>query len=269
MCKVIAVCGYKGGVAKTTSAVNIGIGMADMGKKVLLIDMDAQGDMTKSLGVDNPEKLDKTIAEAIAASAELDEDDPGSFDPEIWIMHNEEGVDFVPANNRLAAVEKQLVGEDGGDSILKIYVDSLRDDYDYIILDSKPAMVTLAANVLVAADTVIIPVLCEYLPLTDVDAAIRTVNKIRQRRNHNLKIDGLFLTMVDDRTTLSKEIEKGIHQCIEEKWNGKASLYKTRIPRSVRVAEAPLLGVSLYRHDPKGKATKAYRDLTREVLANG
>ncbi|MCR4907761.1 MAG: ParA family protein [Lachnospiraceae bacterium] len=267
MCKVIAVCGYKGGVAKTTSAVNIGIEMANMGKKVLLIDMDAQGDMTKSLGVDNPEKLEKTIAEAIAASAELDEDDPGPFNPDIWIMHNDEGVDFVPANNRLAAVEKQLVGEDGGDSILKIYVDSLRDDYDYIILDSKPAMVTLAANVLVAADTVIIPVLCEYLPLTDVDAAIRTINKIRQRRNHNLKIDGLFLTMVDDRTTLSKEIERGLNQCIEEKWKGKARLYKTRIPRSVRVAEAPLLGVSLYRHDPKGKAAQAYKALTKEVLA--
>ncbi len=267
MCKVIAVCGYKGGIAKTTSAVNIGVEMANLGNKVLLVDMDAQGDMTKSLGVENPEKLDKTIAEALAACVELDEDDPGGFDPTVWIIHGEEGVDFVPANNRLAAVEKQLVGEDGGDSILKIFVDSLRDDYDYIILDSKPAMVTLASNVLVAADTVILPVLCEYLPLTDVDAAIRTISKIKQRRNHNLKIDGMFLTMVDDRTTLSKEIERGLNQCIEEKWKGKARLYKTRIPRSIRVAEAPLLGVSLYRHDPKGKAAQAYRELTKEVLA--
>lgn len=266
MCKVIAVSSYKGGVAKTTSAVNIGIEMANLGKKVLLIDMDAQGDMTKSLGIKNPEKLEKTIAEAIADVAGMDEDELDALDPKEWIMTSPEGVDFVPANSRLAAVEKQLVGEDGGDSILKIYVDLLRDDYDYIILDSKPAMVVLAANVLVAADSVIIPVLSEYLPLTDVDAAIKTITKMRQRRNHFLKIDGLFLTMVDDRTNLSKEIERGIVDCIEDRWKGKAKLYNTRIPRSVKVAEAPLLGVSIYKHDPKGKATEAYRALTREVM---
>ena len=264
MCKVIAVSNYKGGVAKTTSAVNIGIEMANLGKKVLLIDVDAQGDLTKSLGIGNPEKLDLTLSEAIAEVAGLENDEFDDFNPHKWILSSDEGVDFVPSNSRLAAVEKQLVGEDGGDSILKMYVDRLRDDYDFIILDSKPAMVTLAANVLVAADTVLIPVLCEYLPLTDVDAAIKTINKMRQRRNYHLKVEGLFLTMADERTTLTKEIKRAI----EERWRGKAHVYSTIIPRSVRVAEAPLLGKSLYKHDPKGKATEAYRALTREVLAN-
>ena len=262
MCKVIAVSSYKGGVAKTTSAVSIGIEMAHLGKKVLLIDIDAQGDLTKSLGIGNPEKLDLTLAEVIAEVAGMDDDELNSFDPHKWIMKSEEGVDFIPGNSRLAAVEKQLVGEDAGDSILKIYVDSIRDEYDYIILDTKPAMVLLASNALIASDTVIIPVLCEYLPLTDIDAEINTINKIRKRRNHYLKVDGLFLTMVDDRTTLSKEVENAM----VERWEGQAHIYKTKIPRSVRVAEAPLLGVSLYKHDPKGKATEAYRALTREVL---
>ena len=240
--------------------------MANLGKKVLLIDVDAQGDLTKSLGVKNPETLEKTIAEAISEVAGMDDEDFDDFDPHEWIMRNDEGVDFVPANSRLAGVEKQLIGDDGGDTILKLYVDSLRDDYDYIILDTKPAMVMLAASVLIAADSVIIPVLCEYLPLTDVDAAMKVIKKVRRRRNHHLRVDGLFLTMVDERTSLSKEVVEGINRGIETHWKGDARLFKTRIPRSVRVAEAPLEGISLYRHDPKGKATEAYRALTKEVL---
>ncbi len=260
MCKVIAVSSYKGGVAKTTSTLCLGLEMANHGKKVLLVDIDAQGDLTKCLGIGNPEKLDLTLAEAIAEVANLEED--MEFDPHKWIIKSEEGVDFIPGNSRLAAVEKQLVGEEAGDSILKMYVDSIRDEYDYIILDTKPAMVVLATNALVAADSVVIPVLCEYLPLTDVDAEIKTINKIRKRKNHFLKVDGLFLTMVDDRTVQTKEVENALH----ERWDGIEHIYKTRIPRCVRVAEAPMLHKSLYKHDPKGKASEAYRALTKEVL---
>ena len=263
MCKVIAVSSYKGGVAKTTSAVNIGIGMAEKGKKVLLLDVDPQGDLTKSLGIQDPEKLGITLADVLAEVYNLeDEEEESSFGSGDWILQSDEGVDFIPANSRLASVEKQLIGEDGGEFILKMYVDRLRDQYDYIILDSKPAMVMLATSVLTAADMVIIPVLSEYLPMADINAAIRIIKKIKGRLNRSLEIGGMFLTMVDERTTLAKEVEREI----QESYRGFAKLYSTKIPRSVRVAEAPGLGCSIYRHDPRGKAARAYRSLTEEVM---
>ncbi|MCR5324247.1 MAG: ParA family protein [Lachnospiraceae bacterium] len=257
MCKVIAVSGLKGGISKTTSSMNIGIGLARAGKKVMLLDIDPQGDLTKSLGIAEPEKIDYTLTKALVAV--VNEDD---VEADKGILHHDEGVDFIPANSSLASLEKELGNTPGGDTVLRDYVDLLRERYEYIIIDSKPAMVTLSVNVLAAADIVLIPVLSEYLPVTDIEATVMSIRLVQRRINKKLKIGGIFLTMVDDRTNLAKEVENQI----KDAYVGNVRIFDTKIPRSVRVAEAPVLGESIYKYDPKGKATKAYAALTREVL---
>ena len=260
MCKVIAVSCSKGGVGKTTSAVNIGIGLVYSGKKVLLLDVDGQGDLSKSLGVENPESLDYTIARAMVAVANGEEADPRE-----GIMTHMEGVDFLPANSKLSVLDKDLGSIPGSDTVLKDLVDCLKPDYDYIILDSKPAHVALSVNVLAASDYVLIPVLSEYLPCTDIEQTVLNVRLIQRRLNRDLKIGGIFFTMVDDRTLLSREVEKQI----KEAYIGNVKIFDTKIPRSVRVAESSALGESIYRHDPHGKAAEAYKALTKEVLSYG
>ena len=257
MCKVIAVSCSKGGVGKTTSAVNIGIGLAYSGKRVLLLDVDGQGDLSKSLGVEDPETIDYTIARAMVAVANGDDADPRE-----GILTHDEGVDFLPANSRLSALDKDLGSIPGSDTVLKDLVECLKDDYDYILLDSKPAQVALSVNVLAASDYVLIPVLSEYLPGTDIEQTVMGIRLVQRRLNKKLKIGGIFFTMVDDRTLLSKEVEKQIRDA----YIGNVRIFDTRIPRSVRVAESAALGESIFRHDPNGKAAKAYAALTREVL---
>ena len=257
MCKVIAVSCSKGGVGKTTSAVNIGIGLAYSGRRVLLLDVDGQGDLSKSLGVEDPETLDYTIARAMVAVANGDDADPRE-----GILTHDEGVDFLPANSRLSVLDKDLGSIPGSDTVLKDLVDCLKDDYDYILLDSKPAHVALSVNVLAASDYVLIPVLSEYLPGTDIEQTVMGIRLVQRRLNKKLKIGGIFFTMVDDRTLLSKEVEKQIRDA----YIGNVRIFETKIPRSVRVAESAALGESIFRHDPNGKAARAYAALTREVL---
>ena len=257
MCKVIAVSCSKGGVGKTTSAVNIGIGLAYSGRRVLLLDVDGQGDLSKSLGVEDPETLDYTIARAMVAVANGDDADPRE-----GILTHDEGVDFLPANSRLSVLDKDLGSIPGSDTVLRDLVECLKDDYDYILLDSKPAHVALSVNVLAASDYVLIPVLSEYLPGTDIEQTVMGIRLVQRRLNKKLKIGGIFFTMVDDRTLLSKEVEKQIRDA----YIGNVRIFDTRIPRSVRVAESAALGESIFRHDPNGKAAKAYAALTREVL---
>ena len=256
MCKVIAISCSKGGVGKTTSTANIGIGLAYSGKKVLLLDVDGQGDLSKALGVQNPEILEKTLARAMVAVANGEE-----IDPREGILHHEEGVDFLPANSSLSALDKELGSIPGSDTVLKDLVDVFREDYDYILLDSKPAHVALSVNVLASSDLVMIPVLSEYLPSTDIEQTVLNVRLIQRRLNKRLKIGGIFFTMVDDRTLLAKEVE----QQIKEAYIGNVRIFDTKIPRSVRVAETSAMGVSIYKHDPKGRAAEAYRSLTKEV----
>lgn len=257
MCNVIAISANKGGVAKTTSAVNIGVGLARYGRKVLLLDIDPQADLTKSLGIKDPEKLAYTLTDALVAIVNDDE-----FDPAEGIIHHDEGVSIMPVNSTIISLEKELGRIPGGETVLRDYVDVQRDYYDYIIIDSKPAMAVLSVNVLAAADMVLIPVLSEYLPVTDIEASILSIRLVRRRINRGLKIGGIFLTMVDSRTNIAKEAEKGVREAYE----GSIKIFDARIPRSVRVAEAPILGVSIYRHDPFGKAAEAYEELTREVM---
>ena len=257
MCKVIAVSCSKGGVGKTTSAVNIGIGLAYSGRRVLLLDGDGQGDLSKSLGVEDPESLDYTIARAMVAVANGDDADPRE-----GILTHDEGVDFLPANSRLSVLDKDLVSIPWSDTVLKDLVECLKDDYDYILLDSKPAHVALSVNVLAASDYVLIPVLSEYLPGTDIEQTVMGIRLVQRRLNKKLKIGGIFFTMVDDRTLLSKEVEKQIRDA----YIGNVRIFETKIPRSVRVAESAALGESIFRHDPNGKAARAYAALTREVL---
>ena len=258
MCKVIAISCSKGGVGKTTSTVNIGIGLARSGKKVLLMDVDGQGDLTKSLGIKDPEKLDFTVARAMVAVANGDD-----CDPREGILTHDEGVDFIPANSRLSVLDMELGRVPGSDTVLRDLVDCLKDDYDYILLDSKPAHVSLSINVLAASDYVLIPVLSEFLPSTDIEQTVLNVRLIQRRLNKHLKIGGIFFTMVDERTILSKEMEKRV----KDAYIGSVRIFDTRIPRSVRVAESSSLGESIYKYEPYGKAAMAYRALTGEVLS--
>ena len=259
MCKVIAISSNKGGVAKTTSTLNLGIGLARKGKKVLLIDVDGQADLTKCLGVKDPEKLNYTLTDALQAI--VNEENP---DPEAGIMHHDEGVDFIPGKSTLAVLDKELGNIPGGDTVLKDYVDMLRGNYEYILIDSKPAMVTLSVNVMAAADLVLIPVVTEYLPITDIEATILSIRLVQRRINRKLKIEGILLTKVKSRTILAREAEEAVREAYEKN----IKVFDAKIPLSTKVAEAPALGISIYRYDPHGKASEAYESLTREVLAN-
>ena len=196
-----------------------------------------------------------------ALQAIINEEDP---DPTAGILHHDEGVDFVPGKSTLAALDKELGNIPGGDTVLKDYVDMLRDSYEYILIDSKLAMVTLSVNVMAAADSVLIPVVTEYLPITDIEATILSVRLVQRRINRKLKIEGILLTKVKSRTILAREAEEAVRNAYENN----IRIFDSKIPLSTRVAETPALGISIYRYDPHGKAAEAYESLTREVLAN-
>ena len=189
-----------------------------------------------------------------ALQAIINEEDP---DPTAGILHHDEGVDFVPGKSTLAVLDKELGNIPGGDTVLKDYVDMLRDSYEYILIDSKLAMVTLSVNVMAAADSVLIPVVTEYLPITDIEATILSVRLVQRRINRKLKIEGILLTKVKTRTILAREAEEAVRDAYEKN----IRIFDSKIPLSTRVAETPALGISIYRYDPHGKAAEAYESL--------
>ena len=201
MCKVISIVNQKGGCSKTTSAVNIGIGLANAGKKVVLIDADAQGSLTASLGFQKPDELKVTLATIMAKTINEEEIDLSKV-----ILHHEEGVDLVPGNIELSGLEVQLSNVLSRELILKEFVDSLRDSYDYILIDCAPSLGMMTINALVAADEVIIPVQAAYLPVKGLQQLMKTINMVKRRLNKKLQIDGILLAMVDYRTTFARNI---------------------------------------------------------------
>lgn len=261
MCKVIAVCNQKGGVAKTTTTVNLGIGLAGEGQRVLLIDNDAQGSLTASLGIQDPDSLDYTLATVMGKIINGEE-----LKPELGIIQHHEGIDLMPGNIELSGMELTLVGVMRREFILAEYVERVRDKYDWILIDCGPSLGMVTINALAAADSVLIPVQVAYLPAKGLELLVKTVRKvINQKINPDLKIEGILLTMAVERTNYAKEIIR----LIEEGYGNKVRIFEKMIPYTVRVGECPAFGESIYKHEPKGKAAKAYRSLTMEIMDGG
>ena len=260
MCKVIAIGNQKGGTAKSTTACNLGIGLAREGERVLLIDADAQGSLTASLGFKEPDSLECTLATVMEKIINDEELEPGE-----GILHQEEGVDLLPGNIELSGLEVSLVNVMSRERILSEYVHLVREVYDWIIIDCMPSLGMVTINAFACADSILIPVQAAYLPVKGLQQLIKTIGKVKRQINPKLEIEGILLTMVDHRTNYAREIIG----MLKEAYGNKVKIFEKMIPLSVRAAECSAEGSSIYRHDPKGKVAAAYRSLTEEVLANG
>ena len=256
---VMAVVNQKGGTGKTTTCENLGVGLAMEGKKVLLVDTDPQASLTICPGHPVPDQLSPTLSDMMGKILSEQPIAPGE-----GILHHPEGVDLIPANIELSGLELSLVNAMSRETILKQYLDTVKQNYDFILLDCMPSLGMLTVNALAAADNVLIPVQAAYLPAKGLEQLLQTINKVRRQINPKLRIEGILLTMVDSRTNYSKDISN----LIRENYGGKLKVYKTDIPRSVRAEEISAEGTSIFKHDPKGKVADAYRVLTKEVLSN-
>ena len=255
--KITAICNQKGGTAKTSTTVNLGIGLVREGQRVCLLDMDAQASLTASLGYQQPDRMTNTLATVLNRMIADEPVAPGE-----GIIHQSAGVDLLPANIELAGLEVTLVNVMGRETYLRDYLDSIRDQYDVILLDCCPSLGMLTINALAAADTVLIPCMAHYLSIQGLQQLIHTIANVKRRINPQLEIEGILITMADMRTIYTREIIELLHS----EYDGKLHIFNRIIPLSIRVAESSAEGQSIYLHDPAGKVSAAYTALTREVL---
>lgn len=250
MGRTIVIANQKGGVGKTTTAINLSASLADLGKKILVIDTDPQGNTSSGLGVEKNE-VENTVYELLIGESKIEE----CIQKEVI-----ENLDIISSNINLAAAEIELTGFEEKEFILKKAVDQVRENYDFIIIDCPPSLNTLTINAMCAADTVLVPIQCEYYALEGLSQLMNTVELVRDRLNPNLEIEGVVFTMYDARTNLSLQVVENVKNNLDQ------NIYKTIIPRNVRLAEAPSYGQPITIYDPKSAGAESYRLLAEEVI---
>ena len=245
--------GQKGVVGKTTTAINLSASLAELGQKVMIIDMDPQGNTTSGLGVEK-EELENTVYELLLGETSIEN---------CMIKDAFENLTIVPSNINLAAAEIELIGVDEKEYILKKEVEKIKKDYDFVLIDCPPSLSMLTINSMCAADTVLVPIQCEYYALEGLTQLMHTINLVQERLNPELEIEGVVFTMYDARTNLSLQVVENV------KNNLKQNIYKTIIPRNIRLAEAPSYGKPITEYDPKSTGAESYRLLAEEVIHRG
>ena len=253
MGRIIAIANQKGGVGKTTTSINLASALAEKGKKVLVIDTDPQGNTTSGFGIDKNE-IDNTIYELMIGECSIDEVITRN------VVKGIDGVDIIPSNVNLAAVEIELIDSDNKEYILREAISGIRDNYDFIIIDCPPSLSMLTVNAMTTANTVLVPIQCEYYALEGLSQLVHTVNLVKDRLNPELDMEGVVFTMFDSRTNLSLQVVENVKEHIQE------NVYKTIIPRNIRLAEAPSYGLPINVYEPKSAGAEAYRLLANEVI---
>lgn len=253
MGRIIAIANQKGGVGKTTTAINLSASLASFGQKVLALDLDPQGNMTSGLGVDKDE-VESSVYDLIIGEAEIEE----CICKEVI-----ENLDVLPSNINLSAAEIELIGVDDKEYIIKNAMESVKDNYDFIIIDCPPALSMLTINAMTTANSVLVPIQCEYYALEGLSQLIHTINLVQERLNPELYIEGVVFTMYDARTNLSLQVVENVKDNLEQ------TIYKTIIPRNIRLAEAPSYGMPIHLYDPKSTGAESYMMLAEEVIHKG
>ena len=251
--RTIVVANQKGGGGKTTTAINLAASLAELGKKVLVVDMDPQGNTTSGLGIDK-EQAENTVYELMLEECSVED----------AIMESEyENLSVLPSNINLAAAEIELVGAEEKEYILKKAIDKVKKNYDFVLIDCPPSLSMLTINAMCAADTVLVPIQCEYYALEGLSQLIHTINLVQDRLNPDLEIEGVVFTMYDARTNLSLQVVENVKANLDQR------IYKTIIPRNVRLAEAPSYGMPITKYDARSTGAESYRLLAEEVINRG
>lgn len=259
-CKVIALTNQKGGVGKTTTAVNLGVCLSKQGKKVLLVDADAQANLTMSLGYPRPDDLPISLATIMQ---DIIDDKP--FDVKKGILHHSEGVDLLPSNIELSGLEVRLINAISRERVLTTCINEVKKNYDYVLIDCMPSLGMLTINALAAADSVVIPTQPHYLSAKGLELLLRSVSKVRRQINPHLRIDGILMTMVMPRTNISKEVTA----LVRSAYGQNIKVFDAQIPHSIREVEATAEGKSIFAYDKGGKVAAAYEQFGKEVADIG
>ena len=259
-CKVIALTNQKGGVGKTTTAVNLGVCLSKQGKKVLLVDADAQANLTMSLGYPRPDDLPISLATIMQ---DIIDDKP--FDVQKGILHHSEGVDLLPSNIELSGLEVRLINAISRERVLTTCINEVKKNYDYVLIDCMPSLGMLTINALAAADSVVIPTQPHYLSAKGLELLLRSVSKVRRQINPHLRIEGILMTMVMPRTNISKEVTA----LVRSAYGQNIKVFDAQIPHSIRAVEATAEGKSIFAYDKGGKVAAAYEQFGKEVAHIG